>query len=94
MHTKEEQIVRTESVCLKNSRKQGARTLGGRKEDQQVGRMNLWERTGKNKSVYKPVRMKAIGFHASFKNNNSDYDNSKKQHTDPVLKAGVMSRMM
>jgi hypothetical protein len=44
-------------------------------------------------SMYKTIRMKVIGFHANFKNNSSDYDNSKKQHTDPVLKVGVMGRV-
>ena len=55
---------------------EAAKTLEGKEEGQQVGRMSRWERTGKNKSRYKTVRMKAIGFHARFKNNSSDYDNS------------------
>lgn len=58
-----------------------------------MGRLSLWETTGKNKSMYKTVRMKAIGFHANLKKNNSDCDYSKKQDTGAVSKAGGMSRV-
>lgn len=87
---KEVQILRNKSVCeeCQEIHREVAETPGDRKEGQQVGRMTLWERTSKTKSMYKNVRMKAITLYANFKNNNGDYDSNKKKSIEPdtVLK--------
>lgn len=90
VHTKEVQILRNKSVCeeCQEIHPEVAETPGGRNEDQQGGRMTLWERTNENKSMYKNVRMKAITLYANFKNNSGDYDSNKKKsiEADTVLK--------